>query len=739
MPRSGSSSLLGWTWLAAITCGWLAAPLAQPVQGPTGLPAAGVAAGATGPSAADQRPALPVAHDRELVPDSAPGDPAGRPAVRRPGPLRIVIDPALAASGSDAGSQPHTGSGHASPRDERAWTNRLDGHAAFLRYSSPVSGIPFTKFVINPVSGTVYYFWTAVFPFHYNFVSEVLIPLSKPGNRGTDEGLARISHAGWDRALLLGSIGYQNGVHGFEFLEADTPTPAQLRFAHARLKDTFTGVDLRFRPISAKQQALAVQVPDVPWIGADFITSAASYQCLNEGQAVGRLRVLGPREDAAKITFDPGEIVVLDEVPMDITPVAGILATRLTTPLSHVNLRATAWGIPNAGMKGAHQQADALSGKIVFYEVRPTGLVLSEATARQREEYEASRRMRQLRRHLQVPPVDLAYRGLPALEGLTAEDARRVGAKAANLGVLATRGSGRRFRVPPGLAIPFAYYQDHLQTNGLHHVLKRLLDDAELQADELKLRAALLALQQQIREAPLDRGFTEQLLVRTRYLLGNEGLFVRSSTNAEDLPGFNGAGLYDSVPNVRGDEALLAAIKQVWASVWNYRAFRERELYGIDHRAVFGGVILQVGIEAEAAGVLITQDVFRPGASSGVTINAKRGLGIRVVDGKRVPEQVLYDEEADEIRIISRSDDSVALRFDAGGGVRAVEVDNHQPVLGESRIRGLVAAAQEVRGLFPGSGPLDVEWLVKGDQVFLVQARPYVRSAEGGAARPASR
>ena len=57
-----------------------------------------------------------------------------------------------------------------------------------------------------------------------------------------------------------------------------------------------------------------------------------------------------------------------------------------------------------------------------------------------------------------------------------------------------------------------------------------------------------------------------------------------------------------------------------------------------------------------------------------------------------------------------------------------VAAERGTPVLGEERVRRLVAAAQEVRGLFPGSGPLDVEWLVSGDKVFLVQARPYVRS-----------
>ena len=66
------------------------------------------------------------------------------------------------------------------------------------------------------------------------------------------------------------------------------------------------------------------------------------------------------------------------------------------------------------------------------------------------------------------------------------------------------------------------------------------------------------------------------LYKRVRLKLGGKGVFVRSSTNAEDLPGFNGAGLYDTVANVRGKAALGEAVKQVWASLWNLRAVEER-------------------------------------------------------------------------------------------------------------------------------------------------------------------
>ena len=126
-------------------------------------------------------------------------------------------------------------------------------------------------------------------------------------------------------------------------------------------------------------------------------------------------------------------------------------------------------------------------------------------------------------------------------------------------------------------------------------VLRRTLEE---------LRAAILA-------APIDPEVLDVIYRRVRLKLGGKGVFVRSSTNAEDLPGFNGAGLYDTVPNVRGKEALGVALKTVWASLWNLRAVEERTTFGIDHRQVFAAVLVQVGVAATAAGV-------------------KRGLGFQV-------------------------------------------------------------------------------------------------------------
>src|SRR6185295_9998353 len=112
----------------------------------------------------------------------------------------------------------------------------------------------------------------------------------------------------------------------------------------------------------------------------DELYKSAEFQAFTKGRAVGKLRVVPLGSPYESMIFDRHDIVVLQESYPDITPVAGILATTFSTPLSHVNLRAGAWGIPNAGDKRARERYARLDGKVVYYEVTDTGLTLREAT-----------------------------------------------------------------------------------------------------------------------------------------------------------------------------------------------------------------------------------------------------------------------------------------------------------------------------------------------------------------------
>jgi phosphoenolpyruvate synthase/pyruvate phosphate dikinase len=189
------------------------------------------------------------------------------------------------------------------------------------------------------------------------------------------------------------------------------------------------------------------------------------------------------------------------------------------------------------------------------------------------------------------------------------------------------------------------------------------------------------------------------------------------------------------VPNVIGDEALITAIKTVWASIWNFEAFEAREAARIDHLAVYPAVLIQEGINADSAGVLITTNPFDRRDAEGIYINAKRGLGLRVVEGRRIPEQIIYRPQSDAALVLTRADDETILTFDVKGGVREVAGVPDQPVLTADLIRRLGQAALAIERLFGGEKQ-DIEWLTYRGQLYIVQSRPFIdRNRRLGAVR----
>ena len=443
-------------------------------------------------------------------------------------------------------------------------------------------------------------------------------------------------------------------------------------------------------------------------------------EALNEGEAVGMLRIVPPGRPTDALDVGRGDIVLLQTNYLDLPPVSGIISTSFTTPLSHVNLRANAWGIPNAGLKGAAETYGGLDGQLVALSVTPSGAELRLATDAERATYEASDAVE---REVAVPRADLSVTALKSLHRLRVDDVVAYGAKSANLGHAAGR---TRLRVPRGVAIPFAAYVAHLERHGLDTALEAVLADERFIQDRAWTRTALAGWRDRVRQAPVDPELLDGVMAEVAEL-GGGGMFVRSSTNVEDLPGFNGAGLYDTVPNVVGREAIGRAIAQVWASLYNDVAVAERDAAGVDQREIYPGVLVQTGVNATAAGVLVTRNLYDRQDDHTVTINATRGLGIRVVEGERIPEQVLYDlRYPGGGRIISRSDDPTMLVFDPDGGVREVEVTPGEPVLTDSRTRSIALAGQTLERLFPEMGTLDIEWLYEDDTLWIVQVRPLV-------------
>ena len=139
---------------------------------------------------------------------------------------------------------------------------------------------------------------------------------------------------------------------------------------------------------------------------------------------------------------------------------------------------------------------------------------------------------------------------------------------------------------------------------------------------------------------------------------------------------------------------------------------------------MYPSVLVQEGIPADAAGVLITHNPFDKEDHESVYINAKRGLGIRVVEGRNVPEQLIFDPRSRLVRVLTRSGDDTMLQFDERGEVRELKIESETRVLSSELAARLARAALEIKGIF--GKDQDIEWVTVQKRIFIVQSRPFV-------------
>ena len=609
--------------------------------------------------------------------------------------------------------------------ETRAWVKEVPDVATWKQYSKTLGSDEFGKAVIDVKTNAIYYIDVNLFNIHADFVLGVLLkqPWTAANVREYNKNYERVKPR-----FILCYLTHHLKIDKwtFSFWEGDKIGADDVMRVKKRFQETFFMKDLPFRPDSPMQMTVASEVKKrgLKTITNDEIYKSATFQAFNKGRAVGKLRIVPVGTPFESLTFERTDIVLLQESYPDITPVAGIIATQFSTPLSHVNLRAGAWRIPNAGDKKARDKYGKLDGKVVYYEVTDTAITLREATAAEIKELE--NKIFKLR-HVDLPEADTASTHLAMLTRIRAKDVIRYGTKTSNLGEIVTANL-EGVRVPIGFGVPFFYYVQHMRANGLDKKLDELLKNPKLKDGEWR-KAALEQLRKAIVDAQIDQETLDMIYKRVRLKLGGKGVFVRSSSNSEDLPGFNGAGLYDTVGNVVGKKMLGDSLKKVWASLWNLRAFDERAAFGIDHRQAYMAVLVQVGVSATAAGVLVTKNLWDPGDDHSFTINSKWGLGERVVQGQKMPEQIIFDPTNDGTKIISRADDPVMLVFDENGGVKELPVPAGAGViLTEERAKKLSTMVMKFVPVFTHGQPLDVEWVLEGEDVWIVQARPYVGS-----------
>lgn len=509
------------------------------------------------------------------------------------------------------------------------------------------------KLVLDLLHGDQLYFQNTVdYKVHYEFVTKSKGVREEVLFTGTADAFLPQYFSPLDqRAFLLGAVTYyeEPKVWALEIAPYDTATPAMIeRLYEAVQAQTFFGPLLAFHPTSESVEATAEKLASNVVVKTTAqLYEGITYQPLNQGEAIGTLKIM-KATDLATEYVSARDIVVLDAVPNDISPVAAIVTEDFQTPLSHINVLARNRGTPNMGLNGATKHADfvALNNKLARITVGAFGWTLSPATAAESDAWWELHKPEPV----DLPPIDMTVKDLRDIGQVTehTDVAPYVTLEAIKKAILAFGAKSANYSVfdsdplvphKPAFAIPVYYYYQFMEQNGIFAQAAAFADDPQFAADDAVRDAKLKELRASVLLGTFSEEFTTALKAKLDEDYPGQSMRFRSSTNAEDLDGFPCAGCYDSHTGnpweFDGDQmaACLDAIRKTWATAWNKRTYEERELHSIEHNAVAMGLLVHTNFPGEEAnGVAITNNIFdSTGNAPGFYVNVQYGGDFEVV------------------------------------------------------------------------------------------------------------
>lgn len=496
--------------------------------------------------------------------------------------------------------------------------NELLRYEAFdmLQSTPPVTNfgeIQSIKALYDFVADEMYYTNVKKYPSHYLFARDIL------GFQGSDIVFFYSQYNDAPSRFLNGiTINYHKNIdkYVFEFASYDMIDCEGIQATYKKLLETsYFGDKLYFYANNQRWKNCL----DIPIITSEELYLGQNYQALNNGENYGYLRKVDIN-DLPSTYLGRHDIVLLNGIPNDLSVVSGIITTEFQTPLSHINILSYNRQTPNMALRDGWEnpQLDSLLGELVFLKVESNSFLIRKANIE-----EATTFWSEKEPHNPVTlEKDVETSGLIELNEASILSTKTIGGKAANFAELVNLGN---IPVPENyFAIPFYYYQKHLANNGIDVEIENMLLDGEFFSNQEYRKNKLEEIRNQILQAPLDSELINMVSARINNFSEFSSFKFRSSTNAEDLENFSGAGLYDSYSAKKNHstKTIANAIRGVWASLWNLRAFDEREYYKIDQTSVAMGILVHRAFSDEDAnGVVITKNLYN--VNHAYTINVQ--------------------------------------------------------------------------------------------------------------------
>jgi hypothetical protein len=480
---------------------------------------------------------------------------------------------------------------------------------------------------------------------------------------------------------------------------------------------------------------------------------AASKRVMWDGVAYGYLTYIS-KDDMLRTTevyssLNPESIPVFQSLPLDLTVVAGVITEQPQTDLDHINLKSKQRNTPNMVYPNimSSEFAELVRGNaLVKMSLNGDDVSIEVVDRQEAEIHWQSSRPPAIGN---LPAVRLDVKRVLDHSEIGAKDANLVGAKAANYAeiynVLKDKTDYQIVR--PGFAIPFAYYDAHIKDTGIDLSIKDTIEKVRVKNDPVETEKLLAALREKLMQSSIDPQLIAEVKAKIEARYPTESVRFRSSTNSEDLADFSGAGLYTSTsfnPDKRSS-SIEQAVRTVWASVWNRRAFDEREFYGINHETVFAAIQLNPGFpEEEGNGVAISRNITdvksQSGLSTGVYFNNQKGeySVTNPSPGVVAEEVIVFFDPMATYDFSTRYTDRVYIKRSSETKVNR-DLGIREPVFLDSELEMMVNVIRTLHDHFKqlddpqdknGQFAIDVEYKVDdlgtGERkVYFKQARPY--------------